>query len=196
MYCGLGAVLFALAASPQGGESWRGTVIVDGTIHEPGGYHPYKTTIRLHVRESARVAVPGGFRVALVTDGTVYHIQTSVHQTNGPMLCSGTGTETLTGRTVGYLETKAGRATYHLAIPRAFGAFACGRNNAIKRDRFVIIGFGDPEAAEIETADSVVRPLEGGNAVMKGSFRSAKTRGPVRYEYDVSWSVTRDRPPR
>ena len=173
---------------------WRGTVTVDGMIHEPSGYHPYKTTIGLRLREAERVAVPGGFRAALVSEGSVYQVQTSVHQTNGPMLCSGTGTETLTGRTIGYLETKAGKATYHLALPRAFGAFACGRNHTTGADRFVIIGLGDPEAADVETADPLVRALEAEGSLMKGAFRSSKTRGPVRYEYDVSWSVTRDRP--
>ena len=182
------------AATPEAGASWRGTVVVDGMIHEPGGYHPYKTTIGLRLREAERVAVPGGFRAALVSEGSVYQVQTSVHQTNGPMLCSGTGTETLTGRTIGYLETKAGKATYHLALPRAFGAFACGRNHTTGADRFVIIGLGDPEAADIETADPLVRALEAEGSLMKGAFRSSKTRGPVRYEYDVSWSVTRDRP--
>jgi len=186
--------LFATVASPEAGASWRGTVTVDGMIHEPSGYHPYKTTIGLCLREAERVAVPGGFRAALVSEGSVYQVQTSVHQTNGPMLCSGTGTETLTGRTIGYLETKAGKATYHLALPRAFGAFACGRNHTTGADRFVIIGLGDPEAADVETADPLVRALEAGGSVMKGSFRSSKARGPVRYEYDVRWSVTRDRP--
>ena len=173
---------------------WQGTVIVNGMIYEPGGYHPYKTTIGLRLRESERVAVPGGFRVPLVSDGSLYTVQTSVHQTNGPMLCSGAGTEMLTGRTIGYLETTAGKTTYHLALPRAFGAFACGRNHTTGANRFVIIGLGDPEAADIETADPLVRALEADGSLMKGTFRSAKTRGPVRYEYNVSWSVTRDRP--
>jgi len=175
---------------------WQGTVIVDGLIYEPGGYHPYKTTISLHLRESERVAVPGGFRVPLASDGSVYEVQTSVHQTNGPMLCSGTGTETHTGRSIGYVETKGGKATYHLALPRAFGAFACGRNHTTGADRFVIIGLGDPEAADIETADTVVRALEAKGSLMKGTFRANKTRGPVRYEYDVSWSLTREPSPR
>jgi hypothetical protein len=184
---------FATAASPEARASWHGTVIVDGMIHEPSGYHPYKTTIGLRLRESERVAVPGGFRVPLVSDGSVYDVVTSVHQTEGPMLCSGTGTETLTARTVGYLETKRTKTSYHLALPRAFGAFACGRNHTTGADRFVIIGLGDPEAADIETADTVVRALEAEGSVMNGSFQSTKTRGPVRYQYNVSWSVTRDR---
>lgn len=178
-----------LAVSPF----WQGTVIVDGMIYEPSGYHPYKTTIALRLRESESVAVPGGFRVPLVSDGSVYEVVTSVHQTDGPMLCSGTGTETLTGRAVGYLETKAGKTSYHLALPRAFGAFACGRNHATGANRFVIVGLGDPEAADIETADPLVRALEAGDSLMKGSFESKKTRGVVRYEYNVSWTVTRER---
>jgi hypothetical protein len=175
---------------------WQGTVIVDGMIYEPGGYHPYKTTISLRLRESERVAVPGGLRVPLVSEGSVYEVVTSVHQTDGPMLCSGTGTETLTGRTVGYLETKAGKTSYHLALPRAFGAFACGRNHTTGADRFVIIGLGDPEAADIETADPVARALQAGESLMKGSFQARKTRGAVRYEYDITWSVTREPRPR
>jgi hypothetical protein len=108
----------------------------------------------------------------------------------------GHGTETLAGRTVGYVETKASKATYHLALPRAFGAFACGRNHTTGANRFVIIGLGDPEAADIETADAVVRVLEAEGSLMKGTFRASKTRGPVRYDYDVSWSVTREPSPR
>jgi hypothetical protein len=108
------------------------------------------------------------------------------------MLCSGTGTETLSGRSLGYLETKAGQTSYHLVIPRAFGAFACGRNHVVNRDRRVVIGVGDPEAAEIETADSMPRLLEHGDSVMKGSFRATKNRRPNDYEYDVSWSATRE----
>ena len=149
-------LLLAVAAGPVG-AAWRGTVIVEGMIHEPGGYHPYEATIKLHLREAGRKAMPGGFRVALVSDGSINAVRTSVHQTDGPTLCSGTGTETLAQRPIGYLETRAAQTTYHLAIPRAFGAFACGHNNAIKRDRVVVIGHGDPEPAEIETADSVVR---------------------------------------
>jgi hypothetical protein len=170
---------------------WQGTVIVDGMIYEPGGYHPYKTTISLRLRESERVAVTGGFRAPLVSDGSVYETVTSVHQTEGPMLCSGTGTETLTGRTVGYLEATERKTSYHLALPRAFGAFACGRNHTTGRDRWVVIGLGDQEAADIETADPLVRTLEATDSVMKGAFQSKKTRGAVRYEYSVSWSVTR-----
>jgi type 1 glutamine amidotransferase len=178
----------ALAEGPQPAAAWRGTVVVGGMIHEPGGYHPYKATVTLRLRESERIAVPGGSRVILTSDGSLNEVETSVHQESGLLLCSGTGTETLTGR-MGYLETRTGKTTYHLAIPRAFGAFACGRNHAIKRDRVVVIGRGDPEAAEIETADSVVRVLEDG--AMNGSFRSSRTREPVRYEYGVTWSLTR-----
>jgi len=93
----------------------------------------------------AAVAVAGGFRAPLVSDGSVYETVTSVHQTAGPMLCSGTGTE---------------------------------------------------EAADIETADPLVRTLEATDSVMKGAFQSKKTRGAVRYEYSVSWSVTRQPSPR
>lgn len=87
---------------------WQGTVIVDGMIYEPGGYHPYKTTINLRLRESERVAVAGGFRVPLASDGSVYEVVTSVHQTDGPKLCSDTGTETLSGRRSATWRRKAG----------------------------------------------------------------------------------------
>jgi hypothetical protein len=188
----LGGTLLALAQAIGAAPTWRGTVVIDGMIHEPGGYHPYKATVTLRLRASERVAVSGGSRVTLASDSSVSNVETSVHQESGLLLCSGTGTETLTGR-IGYLETRAGKTTYHLAIPRAFGAFGCGRNHAIKRNRVVVIGQGDPEAAEIETADSVVRVLEHGDA-MKGSFQSSKTRPPVRYEYSVTWSLTREAP--
>src|SRR5262245_17582464 len=160
-------------------------------IHEPGGYHPYSATIALRLRESERVPVTGGFRIPLVSDGSVNEVQMSVHQVGGPVLCSGVGVEALPDRTIGYLEAKGGRTTYRLAIPRAFGAFACGQNRAIKRNRVVTIGVGDAVAAEIETQDSVVRELDESNSVMQGSFESTKTRGPVRYEYSISWSITR-----
>ena len=158
-------------------------------VREPGGYHPYKTTLSLVLREAERVAVPGGSRVWLVSDDSRSEVVTSVHQENGPLLCAGTGTETLSGR-IGYLETRAGATTYHLAIPRAFGAFACGRNLRTKRDRVVVIGAGDAEAAEIETADAA-RSLERRGTVMTGSFRSTKSRQSVSYEYEVTWSLTR-----
>jgi hypothetical protein len=183
------ATLLALGEGQKGAATWRGTVVVDGMIREPGGYHPYKTTLKMRLRELQRVAVPGGWRVTLASEGSFSDVVTSVHQESGLLLCSGTGTETLTGR-IGYLETRTGKTTYHLAIPRAFGAFACGGNRAIKRNRVVVIGRGDPEAAEIETADSVVRTLEPDGA-MKGSFRSSRTLEPVQYEYSVTWSLMR-----
>src|SRR5262245_42408556 len=131
------------------GTYWRGVVRVEGMIHEPGGYHPYSATMTLHLRESERIPATGGFRVLLVSEGSRNEVQTSVHQTGGPMLCSGTGTEMLPEGAIGYLEPRPGRTTYHLAIPRAFGAFACGRNQATKRNRVVAIGRGDPVEAEV-----------------------------------------------
>jgi hypothetical protein len=107
-------------------------------------------------------------------------------------MARGHGTATLPNRAIGYLEMKAGRTTYHLVIPRAFGAFTCGQNQVIKRDRVVIIGDGDPESAEIETANTVLRMLASTGSVMKGAFESTKSRGQVRYEYKISWSVTRE----
>lgn len=68
----------------------------------------------------------------------------------------------------------------------------CGRNHTTGADRWVVIGLGDLEAADIETADPLVRSLEAGDSLMKGSFQSKKTRGAVRYEYSVTWSVTRE----
>ena len=192
MWQPVSALLLIVAGVPESSPSWRGTVKVDGMIYEPGGYHPYVATITLHLREAERSAIAGGFRVALVSEGSTNDVRTSVHQTGGLMLCAGTGTETLPRRAIGYLETKAGQTTYHLAVPRSFGAFACGQNHAIKRDRVVIIGDGDPEPAEIETSDSVLRTLDETNSVMKGYFESTKTRGVVRYEYKISWSVIRE----
>jgi hypothetical protein len=189
----MNALAILLALSPA--SLWTGTVIVDGMIHEPGGYHPYKSTISLNLREGERIAVLGGFRIPLVSDGSLVSVETSVHQTDGPMLCSGTGTEALPAHSIGYLETRAGKTTYHLAIPRAFGAFACGKNNAIKRNRVVVVGAGDPEAADIETADPSIRALNRDASLMAGSFQSTKTRPSgsqfVYYEYKVSWSVAR-----
>jgi hypothetical protein len=186
-------VVILLAASPD--ALWTGTVLVDRMIHEPGGYHPYKSTITLNLREGERLAVPGGFRIALVSDRSVNTVETSVHQGDGPMLCSGTGTEALPARSIGYLETKAGKTTYHLAIPRAFGAFACGRNHSTNADRRVIVGAGDPEPAEVETADTAIRASGRDGSVMAGAFESKKTRPSgtqsIRYEYKVSWSITR-----
>jgi len=172
--------------------TWHGVVEVDGMIHEPGGYHPYLATITLRLREGRRLAIPGGFRVPLISEGSLNEVRTSVHQTDGPMLCSGTGTEPLPARAIGYLEAKAGRMTYHLAIPRAFGAFACGLNRAIKRDRVVVIGAGDPEPAEIETVDSALRAVEREGSLMQGSFEAEKTRAPVTYHYKVTWSLARE----
>jgi hypothetical protein len=161
------ALVLIVAGVTEAGLSWRGTVKVDGMIYEPGGYHPYVATITLHLREGERSVVPGGFRVALVSEGSTNAVRTSVHQTGGLMLCSGTGTETLPRRAIGYLDTKAGQTTYHLAVPRAFGAFTCGQNHAVKRDRVVMIGDGDAEPADIETGDSVLRTLEEANSVLR-----------------------------
>ena len=192
MWQSVSALLLLVARVPEYGPSWSGTVNIDGMIYEPGGYHPYSATITLRLREADRSVITGGFRVALVSEGGTNDVRTSVHQTGGLMLCAGTGTETLPGRAIGYLERKADQTTYHLAVPRAFGAFACGHNRAIKRDRVIIIGDGDPEPAEVETSDSVLRALDDTNSVMAGSFESTKTRGAVRYEYKVSWSLTRE----
>jgi hypothetical protein len=186
----VGVLVSLLAGPPDAPAIWRGTVAVDGMIHEPGGFHPYQTTLNLVLRETARVAVPSGTRVWLVSENSRSDVVTSVHQEGGALLCSGTGTERLNGR-IGYLETKAGTTTYHLAIPRAFVAFSCGRNQVIKRDRVVVIGAGDAEAADIETADTLVRSTGPGGASMRGSFRSTKSRTPVGYEYEVTWSLAR-----
>jgi len=185
-------LLFVLTAIPEPARSWRGVVTVDGMIHEPSGYHPYAATLTLRLREAGRSAVAGGYRVALLSEGSTNDVRTSVHQTDGPMLCAGTGTETLPTAVIGYLERRAGRTTYHLAVPRAFGAFTCGRNHAIARDRVITIGDGDPEPVDIETSDTVVRTLDEGRSAMKGSFESSRSRGAVRYEYKVGWSIVRE----
>jgi hypothetical protein len=186
----VGALALAVAALAEV-SSWRGVVKVEGMIHEPGGYHPYSATITLRLRESERVPVAGGFRVPLLSSGSVNEVRTSVHQVGGPMLCSGVGSETLPDGAVGYLEARGDRTTYRLEIPRAFAAFACGRNRATRQNRIVTIGVGDAVAGEIEAQDSVVRELEQRNAVMEGAFESAKAQGTVRYEYRVSWSIRR-----
>jgi hypothetical protein len=186
----LTALLLGLIVASGPSGVWRGTVTVNGMIHEPGGYHPYKSTMTIALREGQRVAVPGGYRVSLVSEGSRNEVATSVHQIGGSLLCSGTGTETLDGR-FGYLETKGDKTTYHLAFPRAFGAFACGTNKAIKRNRVVVIGAGDHEAADVETVDDAVRAVQRDGTVMAGSFRSTKFRQPVTYEYEVTWSLTR-----
>jgi hypothetical protein len=54
----------------------------------------------------------------------------------------------------------------------------------------VIIGRGDHEARNIETEDTAVRTLERG--AMEGLWESSKTRGAVRYEYSVRWSISRE----
>jgi len=187
-----GVLWLVLAGIPQSVPSWRGVVTVDGMIHEPSGFHPYAARLTLRLREAGRVAIDGGHRVVLVSEDSTNDVRTSVHQTDGPMLCAGTGTETLPTAVIGYLETKGGRTTYHLAVPRAFGAFTCGRNHAIARDRVITIGDGDPEPVDIETSDTVVRTLDAGSSAMKGSFESSRSRGAVRYEYRVAWSILRE----
>ena len=184
--------LLLLLAGPETGPSWRGTVNVDGMIDEPGGYHPYAATITLRLREAERSVVAGGFRVVLFSEDSRNDVRTSVHQTGGQMLCAGTGSETLPRLVIGYLETKAGRTAYHLAVPRAFGAFTCGQNQRIKRNRVIVIGDGDAEPGDIETSDTVPRMLDETNSIMKGHFESTKTRGAVRYQYKIRWSLTRE----
>jgi hypothetical protein len=189
---GLLVATAALPASAQTETVWRGNVRIEGMIREPGGYHPYVTTVILRLREGGRASVPGGVRTPLISDGSVMDVRTGVYEDTGQRVCVGTGTEELPGRRLGHLETKQGRTSYHLVIPRAFGAFACGTNNVIERDRRVIIGLGDPETGEIETADSVPRVLEQGGSVMRGAFRSATHRNGNDYEYVVSWSASRE----
>jgi hypothetical protein len=159
------------------------------------GYHPYEATINLRLLESERVGIPGGFRVPLLSDGSTNAARTSVHQSDGLTFCSGRGEETLPKGVIGYLEARAGRLTYHLAIPRAYAAFLCGENHPSPWNRVVVIGRGDPEAAEIETEDELVRVLEEGNTVMKGAFESAMTRGRNHYEYKISWLLIRRQEP-
>jgi len=171
--------------------TWQGVVSVEGMIREPGGFHPYRATITLHLLEGDRLPIRGGFRVPLASNDSTNEVQTSVHQTEGLMLCSGAGKETLPSRVVGYVETRAGQSTYHLAVPRAFGAFACGEDQKIKRDRVVVIGAGDAEPAEIETADPRTREVGKEGSLMEGAFVATKTRGPVSYDYKVTWSLVR-----
>lgn len=84
------AAAVAVSALLEVGATWHGVVKVDGLIHEPGGYHPYTATITLQLRESGPVSGTDGRRV-LISDGSVNDVQTSVHQTGGPLLCSGIG---------------------------------------------------------------------------------------------------------
>ncbi len=131
--CNLISILTLVLAGAPGSETmWLGTVVVEGMVHEPGGYHPHTTTISLRLRESNRVPIDGGFRVPLTSRSSTSDVKHSLHLTDGLLVCSGTGRETLTNDTFGYLETKAGRTVYHLAIPRAFGAFACGLNRSTR----------------------------------------------------------------
>jgi hypothetical protein len=171
---------------------WRGSAVVEGVVHEPGAYHPYVSTATLRLREGAREGVPGGVRVALVSEGSTLAVSTEVRQLQGGLVCSGRGAEAIPDGPMGYVESIGGETSYHLVLHRAFGAFACGENHVVRRDRVVIIGRGDPEAAEIETADSLLRRLAG--AGMEGTFRASKTRGSVSYEYEVRWSLKRESP--
>ena len=186
------ALLALLVASAQETHTrWRGTVTVTGTIHEPAAYHPYKTTVTLRLREGERTAVDGGFRVPLLSDSSTIHVEHSLFQLDGSLICSGTGTEEIKNGPIGYLETRDDATRYHLAIPRAFGAYACGQNRKTTGNRIVVIGLGDHEPARIETEDSRVRVVPQSDPVMRGTFESRKSRRAVRYEYKVEWFVTR-----
>jgi hypothetical protein len=192
----LGVFALAMTAPPASGYSWSGIVTITGVTHEPpAGYHPYTATMTLRLLEGDRVAVAGGFRVPLFSHGSRNAAQTSVHQADGLTFCSGRGEETLPSAVIGYLEARGGRMTYHLALPRAYAAFLCGENHASPWNRVVVIGRGDPESAEIETEDSVVRVLEDGDTLMKGTFEATMTRSPNHYEYSVRWLLTRRREP-
>ncbi len=192
----LGVLALALTAPAISGYSWSGVVTVIGVTHEPpAGYHPYTATLTLRLLEGERVVVAGGFRIPLVSHGSTNAAQTSVHQADGLTFCSGKGEETLPQAVIGYLEAKGGKTTYHLALPRAYAAFLCGENHASPWNRVVVVGHGDPESAEIETEDPVVRVLENGDTLMKGTFDSTAKRGPNHYEYTVRWLLTRRREP-
>lgn len=183
------ALSMAWVQEPQ--VDWHGTVTVTGMIHEPEGYHPYTTTATLRLHEGERVRTDGALRVSLISDSSMIDVEHSLFQSDGSLVCSGSGTEELPNGTIGYLETKGRKTRYHLAIPRAFGAYACGQNRKTTANRFVIVGSGDHEPVRIETEDREVRFLVEADSVMRGVFESTKSRGAVSYEYKVEWNVVR-----
>jgi hypothetical protein len=179
---------------------WTGTVVAEGTVHESGGYHPCKTTIRVRLREVTRTAVAGGYRVELVNDRSSYDVEMAIH---GLAECTGRGAELVSDdEAQSAFLFGAKSPAYHLVMPRAFFGFTCGGLRLKTRGRAVEIGKEPPvplDPDELETSDPEPRYLERNGTLMRGSFATQKERviGPpspqnvFRYDYKVTWEIHR-----
>ncbi len=155
---------------------WTGTAQVDVMIWEGGGEHPYTTDFALEYQEAGRTPVVGGkgavigHRVRLVPRRVALKAH---HEVRGLLNCSGGGEEIVTeppeAQVVVPLPGTRSLAIYQLVLPRAVGAFGCGRKGNAA-DRRVGIGTG-LFPADVEVADAQARSLEADGTQMRGACR-------------------------
>ena len=182
---------------------WTGTAQVDVMIWEGGGEHPYTTDFALEYRETGRTPVLDAkgaviaHRVRLVPQRVALSAH---HEVRGLLNCTGGGEEVVTGapeaELVVPLKARQPAGAYQLVLPRAIGAFACGRKRNAG-DRRVGIGAGLFQA-DVEVADAQPRSLEDDSSRMRGAYQERHERnysaGPqhlVRYEFNVKWDLRR-----
>ena len=182
---------------------WTGTAQVDAMIWEGGGEHPYTTDFTLEYRETSRTPALDangaviGHRVRLVPQRVALRVH---HEVRGLLNCTGGGEEIVTeapeAELVVLLEGKPPAGAYQLVLPRAIGAFACGRKRN-RGDRRVGIGTGLFHA-DVEVADAQPRSLEADGSRMRGAYQerhernySASLQHLVRYEFNVKWDLHR-----
>lgn len=181
---------------------WTGTVVTEATVHEGGGYHPCKTTIRVRLREIGRSRLAGGDRVDLRSEGTTYDVEMAVH---GLVECTGKGSQTVSDTAAQSAILRGPKSSpYHLILSRAFFSFTCGGRRLLGEKslgRAVAIG-REPEIttfdpSNLETADPQVRYLEQNGTRMSGSFTTTRQldagppwpRNLYTYDYKVAWEI-------
>lgn len=180
---------------------WTGTAQVDVMIWEGGGEHPYMTDFALEYRETGRTPILDanggvvGHRVRLVPRRVALRVH---HEVRGLLNCAGGGEEVVAEAPEAELvvPVKGKAAAYQLVLPRAIGAFACGRKRNAG-DRRVGIGAGLFQA-DVEVADAQPRSLEDDGSRMRGAYQerhernySASPQHLVRYEFNVKWDLRR-----
>jgi hypothetical protein len=170
------------------GVTWVGSAHVDVMIWESGGEHPYHSAFELAYDQRPNVTGKGWRlvprRVRVVVE----------HEVRGLLSCTGNGEELVKNVREGAIGADG---TYQLELPRAIGAFACGKNVTNKTDRRVSIGTGLFNA-DAEMEDSDTRTLEAGGLNMEGSYTrrqkrqyDASERGVIEYEFRVRWNLAR-----
>src|SRR6266536_2537611 len=181
-----------LVAALLAGAVWTGKARVHVMNWEEGGEHPYQTDfeIRYHEGVSTEVQDTGGrvvgHRIALVPERISLKVW---HQVRGLLNCDGTGEETSADDPGGAIvvplrnETLADivgvavppSGAYQLVLPRAYGAYACGRGNRNLGNRRAGIG-SMLFSSDVEFDDKEVRFLDAGGTRMRGAYSYRRSR--------------------